>query len=430
MSAVALPHPRLGQIQVRQGGALLSGVGSGPGLPVHESRYGALPRLGSAELVGLTESVRLTGRGGAGFPFARKLSAAAARRMRASVVVNLAEGEPASHKDAALVQVAPHLVLDGAAMTARALGTNDVHVVLPAGSPRLGEVVRVALVERSARRRDGRVRWQLHQAAERFVAGQSSAVLELMAGRPNLPVTSWRPSAESGHRRRPTLLSNAETFAHVGRLALLGAREYRRSGTHAEPGTTLLTLDGDGAAGRAPLVVEVALGTPWREVLTERRLSSPVLLGGYHGTWAKAGELAGLTVSLDALPASGLTLGAGVVLPLEAGCPVERTSRITSYLATQSAGRCGPCFRGLPALAAALEAVSHGTGDPSELRRLGDLVEGRGACAHPDGTVRLVRSMMTAFGEELSSHALGRCTAQPTGRLGALPRTSRLEANG
>jgi NADH:ubiquinone oxidoreductase subunit F (NADH-binding) len=144
-------------------------------------------------------------------------------------------------------------------------------------------------------------------------------------------------------------------------------------------------------------------------VLPRARLEGPVLVGGYHGGWAGPGGLVGLPVSPAAMRQVGLSLGAGIVLPLGSGCPVHRTSRVTAYLASQSAGRCGPCLNGLPALAEALEAVAAGRGGSAEVLRLGALVEGRGACAHPDGTVRLVRSLVTAYGDELLAHAHGRC---------------------
>lgn len=411
MSTAILSDPRVGRVQVRQGPGLLSGLPDGPGLAAHEQRCGDLPRLDAAALVHLADSVALHGRGGAGFPFPRKLATAAARRSRAVVVVNLGEGEPASHKDAALVQVAPHLVLDGALLTARALRTHEVHVVLPGGADHVTAAVRTALAQRSARRRDRRIRWTLHDAAEGFVAGQSAAVLELMAGRPNLPVTTWRPSAEAGHRRRPTVLSNAETFAQLGRLALVGVDAYRRLGTAEEPGTTLLTVDGDGSSTRPATVVEVAFGARWTSVLAAERASAPVLLGGYHGTWAAPGALLGIPVSRVALRRARSDLGAGVVLPLDTGCPVDRTSTIVSYLASQSARRCGPCFNGLPAIASALSDLACGRGRLFEVRRLADLVDGRGACAHPDGTVRVVRSLLAVFGDEIERHARGRCGA-------------------
>ena len=127
-------------------------------------------------------------------------------------------------------------------------------------------------------RRDRRVRLVRHVASPRFVAGQARAVLELMAGRPNLPVTAWSPEAVAGHRSRPTLLSNAETWAHVGHLLHTGPPSGL--GTDDEPGTTLLTLRLPGAR---VAVREVEYGTPLRSVLPQE--DAAVLVGGFHGTW-------------------------------------------------------------------------------------------------------------------------------------------------
>ncbi len=408
MSAVEV-RLRSASVSVSAGPALLAGLLAGPGLGPHEACHGPLRTPGLRDLLALTEVVPVLGRGGARFPFARKLDRTARGRGRAVVVVNLSEGEPASLKDAVLAQVAPHLVLDGVAATAHALGTGEVHLVLPSALPEVGQAVRRALGERAGGH-DHRLRYTLHVADDAFVAGQSSAVLELMAGRPNLPVTTWRPSAESGHRGRPTLLSNAETFAHVGLLVTRGPDRVRTQGTRAEPGTTLLTIGGDGPA---PAVVEVPFGAPWSSVLEDHQLDGPVLLGGYHGSWTPPGALRHLAVSPLTLGRQGLDLGAGVVLPrddtLGGGCPVERTADLVAYLAAESAGRCGPCFNGLPALAAALDGVRRGTLGLGRVQHLVGVVDGRGACAHPDGTVRLVRSLLAACGEELAVHVRGGC---------------------
>jgi NADH:ubiquinone oxidoreductase subunit F (NADH-binding) len=96
-----------------------------------------------------------------------------------------------------------------------------------------------------------------------------------------------------------------------------------------------------------------------------------------------------------------------VMIPL--GCPVARTARIVSYLAAESAGRCGPCVRGLPALADLMVRLASGRGDVEEVRRMAGLVDGRGACAHPDGTARLVRSLLTSYASEVDVHGRGRC---------------------
>jgi NADH:ubiquinone oxidoreductase subunit F (NADH-binding) len=135
-----------------------------------------------------------------------------------------------------------------------------------------------------------------------------------------------------------------------------------------------------------------------------------VLIGGFHGSWATWETVASLRLSATRMRALGIPLGAGVLLSLGADdCPVELTSRIVAYLAGQSAGRCGPCFNGLPALAAALERATTGEGGTARVEELSRLVVRRGACAHPDGTVRLVRSLLSTFAPEVAAHSSGRC---------------------
>lgn len=403
MTATPVPVPT--ELRVLPGPALLAGLDGGPGIGAHRRQYGELPRVDLDVLLAALGRLRVRGRGGAAFPFEVKLRTASQGR-RPVVVVNLSEGEPASAKDSALALTRPHLVLDGAAATAYALGARELHVVVPQDRPRVGEAMRAALAER----RD-RLRTRVHTAQGRFVAGQARAVLELMAGRPNLPVTAWSPEALAGHRGRPTLLSNAETWAQVGRLVLAGEEGYAALGSGEEPGTTLLTL-----SGATPTVVEIELGTPWREVLPERWTGRPLLVGGFHGSWVPWATLVESRVSVDAMRAAGTPLGAGVLVSPH-GCPVAFTARVVDYLAAQSAGRCGPCLNGLPALATAVHAVADGTGPIDRVESLAGLVVGRGACAHPDGTVRLVRSMLATFPAEVGRHGSGRCSAVPSDEL-------------
>ncbi|MGN6299561.1 MAG: NADH-ubiquinone oxidoreductase-F iron-sulfur binding region domain-containing protein [Angustibacter sp.] len=411
------------------GTLLLADVGRDPSWSAHRARVGPVPEVDLTTLAAWTDETQLRGRGGAGFPFSRKLTTAA--RRRALVVVNASEGEPASHKDEVLVTRVPHLVLDGAVVTARALRTREVHVVVPSARPAMVQAVAAAVRER--RKGGERMRWHVHQAADRFVAGQARAVLELMAGRENKPVTAWAPEAVSGHRGRPTLLSNAETFAHVAAVSRLGPQAYAAFGNPSTPGTVLLTVDGDGAS---PEVLEVPGGSRLVEALATRWLPGmPVLLGGYHGTWLTGSDVQSARLDRDALAAAGFALGAGVVLPLAQGtCPVARTSAIVTYLAGESAGRCGPCRFGLPTLAAELERTARGGGNEQRLLELAGVVTGRGACAHPDGTARLVRSLLDRFPVEVAHHLEGRCQwpgAAPSRprhlptQLTVLPRSGR-----
>ena len=211
-------------------------------------------------------------------------------------------------------------------------------------------------------------------------------------------MTSWQPTAIDGVKGRPTLLSNAETWAHLA-LALRGAQVR----------TTLLTVT---VPDRPPRVREAAYGTRFGTAVPELDNGDGelVLLGGFHGTWLQRDLLAQMPLSVDRLQALGAPLGAGIVhLPPAGECPVTRTAAIAEFLAGESAGRCGPCRFGLPSLAAATQRLVTGTADRTEVDRLAALVNGRGACAHPDGTVRLVRSLLTAADGEVALHARGRC---------------------
>ncbi|MEO5852612.1 MAG: NADH-ubiquinone oxidoreductase-F iron-sulfur binding region domain-containing protein [Nocardioides sp.] len=404
----ASPVPVPDEIRVLPGPALLAGIDEGPSLAAHRARHGTAPAVTAARLLALTADARLRGRGGAAFPFSTKL-AAASRGRRPVVVVNLSEGEPASSKDSALALTRPHLVLDGAVAAAGALGARDVHVVLPGDRPHAAERMAHAIAER-----DDRVRFRQHRADARFVSGQARAVVELLAGRSNLPVVAWAPEAVAGLHGRPTLLSNAETWAHVGLLVLDGEAAYTARGRVDEPGTTLLTVT---APGQVPHVHEVEYGARLRDVLPSSATGGPLLVGGFHGSWATWSTVASARVSVPGMAALGMPLGAGVVLaPGPGTCPLALTSQVVDHLAGQSSGRCGPCLNGLPALAATVRAALTGSGGErgavAEIERLSRLVERRGACAHPDGTARLVRSLLRALPGEVAAHGAGGCDAR------------------
>jgi NADH:ubiquinone oxidoreductase subunit F (NADH-binding) len=163
-------------------------------------------------------------------------------------------------------------------------------------------------------------------------------------------------------------------------------------------------------------VVEAPFGMPLSRIIPMDATTSAILLGGYHGTWIPAPEAA-------QLPLDATTMGAGVLVALPTThCGLAETARVLRYLALQSAGQCGPCLNGLPRMAAAFQSLAtpgpQGT-TRADLARWSGLVEGRGACHHPDGTVRLVRSALTTFAAELDAHARGLCTA--TDRTPLLP---------
>jgi NADH:ubiquinone oxidoreductase subunit F (NADH-binding) len=140
-----------------------------------------------------------------------------------------------------------------------------------------------------------------------------------------------------------------------------------------------------------------------------------ILLGGYHGGWLPWPAARELPLSNAALRPHGLGVGAGVVVVLPADvCGVTETARVLDYLAAESAGQCGPCVFGMPRLAETFAEVARGARGRRRHRRITDLttaLERRGGCAHPDGSIRFLRSAQAVFAAELQQHAHGRCTA-------------------
>jgi len=390
----------------------------------HLARYGppiapARSRRGREELIAEVELAGLTGRGGAGFPTARKLAAVAAGR-HAVVIGNGTEGEPASAKDKVLLARSPHLVLDGAVAAAYLAGAGEVIVVV---HPAVVDIVAAAAAERHRTRLD-RVRLSVVPAADEFVAGEASAVVGWLER--GVPKPRARPQrlSERGLRGRPTLVQNVETLAHLALITRYGAGWFRAVGTAREPGSMLVTLAG--AVGH-PGVYEVAIGTPVGEVLTlAGGPSGPLgalLIGGYFGTWANPALAAALPLSADGLGLIGANPGAGLLAALPASaCGVVETARIARYLADSSAGQCGPCVFGLDAIAGQLERLADGRGpDLARLHRwLGQLGSRRGACKHPDGTVGMIASALALFSEEIGRHVRGRCSGSGD-RAGVLP---------
>ncbi|GAA1079083.1 NADH-ubiquinone oxidoreductase-F iron-sulfur binding region domain-containing protein [Kitasatospora arboriphila] len=362
--------------------------------------HGRLSPMKAEDLADLAENVDLRGRGGAGFPFARKLRAvvksAARRRTRPVVVVNGTEGEPSCLKDAALLLRTPHLVVDGALLAAEALDAEQV--VLGVTRADTEQSLRRALAER----RTTRVPVNVARLPERFVSGEGSSLARGITSGIALPRGGKVRTSDSGVRGLPTLLSNAETYAQLAVAARLGALPYRESGTPSEPGTVLLTL-----AGRQ--VVETPLGVPLPQLLAlfDLEIGQGVLTGGYHGKWLSPEAAGKATVSRQSLQSLGGALGAGALLPLpHTTCPLGEVLRVARWLADETAGQCGPCYLGLPALVKELEQVVKGGGRPAleAVESRMKAVTGRGACSHPDAAARFVASALEVFDEDLQMH--------------------------
>lgn len=394
--------------------------------PTHARVHGPLDPLAEHDLIELCEAVRLTGRGGAGFPFAKKLRAVTGsverRGIAPVVVVNATEGEPAAWKDKVLLTRAPHLILDGAALVAWALKATEI--VVSVADDGVGEAsLLAALAERSLP-----APTRLVRVPHRFISGEGGALVQGINGLPHIPPGIKRRSSDAGVANRPTLLSNAETFAQLAIAARIGPYAYNEVGKEGEPGTILLSVTG---SAKRPAVVECPVGTSLAEVLDACEVppGPAVLLGGFHGKWIDAATARRAQMSRKGLADIGGSLGAGIVLPIGADtCPLGEVASVVRYLAGESAGQCGPCRLGLPDLARTVDQVVTGGGTAAVVRAAAGAVRGRGACSHPDGTAGFAASALEVFTEDVARHAHSGTCGRPT--IGVLPVPVRTMARG
>jgi NADH:ubiquinone oxidoreductase subunit F (NADH-binding) len=381
----------------------------------HRARWGPLPAIDPARLIRQVDAAGIRGRGGAGFPTARKLAAVAAaagrRRLPAVVLVNGCEGDPTSTKDAVLIGRSPHLVIDGALAVAAAVRADRALLAVHPGPT--ASALAAALAQRS----DASAVVDVVVVPPRYIASEATALVRFLDTGDARPAGRLTPVWERGAGGRPTLVLNAETVAEVALLARFGADWFAAVGAQDEPGTALVTVIG---AVPRPGVLEVPIGASVRAILRAAGAADPswVLVGGLAGRWVDVRRAGDIVFSTAGLAGVGAAFGVGslVVLP-PGGCVLDETARILRHHADAGARQCGPCMFGLPAIAADVAALA--AGERAALDRLHrrlPMIDGRGACGHPDGAVALAASALrTLTGSEREHLALHltarRCSA-------------------
>ena len=403
-------HPSIDRLLA---GPPLDGVAEG--LDAHQARLGPLPREHDRrDLIADLEASGLLGRGGAGFPVGHKWRTIAERPSgRAVVVVNGAEGEPASFKDRTLMANRPHLVVDGAILAADAVDADEV--VFYVGSEHGAAVAAIGRAIEQ-RRHEFRRPVRLLTAPVGYVAGEASAAVNFINAGDARPTTRPPRVSERGVDGAPTLVQNVESLAYAALIGRFGEAWYRSAGRLQSRGTALVTVTG---AAAAPGVREIELGTTIGEIAaavgTRPDGVQAVVLGGYFGTWARTGDVLDLPLDPAVMQHRGLTFGCGIVGLLSTEvCGVAATADIMAFLAAESAGQCGPCVHGLRSIGDATRRVADGRAGTEEIghiERWTSLVEGRGACHHPDGAAQLMVSALNVFGDEFVHHTrTGRCS--------------------
>jgi NADH-quinone oxidoreductase subunit F len=361
----------------------------------------------------------LRGRGGAGFPTGLKWSFMP--RMYPGpkyLVCNSDEGEPGTCKDRDILMFNPHIVIEGMAIAAYAMGIavgyNYIH----------GEIFEVydrfeaALEEARAAGCLGdkilgsAFNFQLHASHGfgAYICGEETALLESLEGKKGQPRFKPPFPASFGLYGKPTTINNTETFAAVPWIIRNGGQAYLEVGKPNNGGTKIYSVSGD---VEKPGNYEIPLGTPFSKLLelaggvknaSKGRTLKAVIPGGSSAPVLPAETMMQCTMDYDSIAKAGSMLGSGAVIVMDdSRCMVDSLLRLSYFYMHESCGQCTPCREGTGWLWRMVDRIAKGQGrkeDIDLLNSVADNIQGRTICALGDAAAMPVRAMIKHFRAE------------------------------
>jgi NADH-quinone oxidoreductase subunit F len=362
----------------------------------------------------------LRGRGGAGFPTGLKWSFMPRQFPgQKYLVCNSDEGEPGTCKDRDILEFNPHIVIEGMAIAAYAMGIsvgyNYIHGEIFQTYDRFEEALEEA---RAAGYLGDKImgspfNFQLHAAHGfgAYICGEETALLESLEGKKGQPRFKPPFPASYGVYGKPTTINNTETFAAVPWIIRNGGPAYLACGKPNNGGTKIFSVSGD---VELPGNYEVPMGTSFAKLLElaggvrgGRQLKA-VIPGGSSAPVLPASIMMDITMDYDAIAKAGSMLGSGAVIVMDdTRCMVKSLQRLSAFYMHESCGQCTPCREGTGWLWRIVDRLEHGQGKPSDMDLLDSVAEnimGRTICALGDAAAMPVRGMLKHFRPEFEHH--------------------------
>jgi NADH-quinone oxidoreductase subunit F len=362
----------------------------------------------------------LRGRGGAGFPTGLKWSFMPRMYPGAKYLVcNSDEGEPGTCKDRDILMFNPHIVIEGMAIAAYAMGIsvgyNYIHGEIFDAYDRF----EVALEEARAAGFLGEkimgsaFNFQLHASHGfgAYICGEETALLESLEGKKGQPRYKPPFPASYGLYGKPTTINNTETFAAVPWIIRNGGAPYLEVGKPNNGGTKIYSVSGD---VEKPGNFEVPMGTPFPVLLElaggmrQGRKLKAVIPGGSSAPILPGATMMDVTMDYDSIAKAGSMLGSGAVIVIDdSRCMVKSLLRLSYFYSHESCGQCTPCREGTGWLHRMVHRIEHGQGrmeDIDLLNSVADNIQGRTICALGDAAAMPVRAMIKHFRDEFVHH--------------------------
>jgi NADH-quinone oxidoreductase subunit F len=362
----------------------------------------------------------LRGRGGAGFPTGLKWSFMPRQFPgQKYLVCNSDEGEPGTFKDRDILRYNPHIVIEGMAIAAYAMGIsvgyNYIHGEIWAEYERfqeaLDEVYAAGYLGRNIL--GSEFSFDLHAAHGygAYICGEETALLESLEGKKGQPRFKPPFPASYGLYGKPTTINNTETFAAVPWIIKHGGDAFLNIARPNNGGTKIFSVSGDVTH---PGNYEVPLGTPFAKLLElaggmrgGRRIKA-VIPGGSSMPVLPGHVMMATDMDYDSIAKAGSMLGSGAVIVMdETRCMVKCLERLSYFYFEESCGQCTPCREGTGWLYRVVHRIETGQGRPDDLDLLNsvaDNIQGRTICALGDAAAMPVRAFVKHFRAEFEHH--------------------------
>ena len=362
----------------------------------------------------------LRGRGGAGFPTGLKWSFMPRMYPGAKYLVcNSDEGEPGTCKDRDILMFNPHIVIEGMAIAAYAMGISVGYNYIHGEIFDAYERFEAALEEARAagflgdKLMGSTFNFQLHASHGfgAYICGEETALLESLEGKKGQPRYKPPFPASYGLYGKPTTINNTETFAAVPWIIRNGGVPYLEIGKPNNGGTKIYSVSGD---VERPGNFEVPLGTPFPVLLElaggvrQGRKLKAVIPGGSSAPILPGATMMDVTMDYDSIAKAGSMLGSGAVIVIDdSRCMVKSLLRLSYFYSHESCGQCTPCREGTGWLHRIVHRIEHGQGrmeDIDLLNSVADNIQGRTICALGDAAAMPVRAMIKHFRDEFVHH--------------------------
>jgi NADH-quinone oxidoreductase subunit F len=372
------------------------------------------------QVIAIVKESGLRGRGGAGFPTGLKWSFMPRQFPgQKYLVCNSDEGEPGTCKDREILQHNPHIVIEGMAIAAYAMGISVGYNYIHGEIFESYERFEAALEEARAAGFLGdnimgsNFSFQLHatHGFGAYICGEETALLESLEGKKGQPRFKPPFPASYGLYGKPTTINNTETFAAVPWIIRNGGQAYLECGKPNNGGTKIFSISGD---VERPGNYEIPLGTPFPMLLelaggmrAGRQLKA-VIPGGSSAPVLPASIMMDITMDYDSIAKAGSMLGSGAVIVMDdSRCMVKSLQRLSYFYMHESCGQCTPCREGTGWLWRMVDRLERGEGRPSDMDLLDNVAEnimGRTICALGDAAAMPVRGMLKHFRAEFEHH--------------------------